>query len=165
MLSIVCLSFQLILLSNLLTISRSLVFSLLEVSLITPPVVMLTFKLLSWMLTLEAMPKLYLRILKMLCSHGTLMDTISSSWGKFLVRTRYCKPFISHGSKFNHFRLPLDQLNHLLCDRMDGGQWIPASRLTYNLRDTISRCTVQVAVSFISLSDSVLMIRKLNILF
>uniref|UniRef100_A0A0A0K1K9 Uncharacterized protein n=1 Tax=Cucumis sativus TaxID=3659 RepID=A0A0A0K1K9_CUCSA len=27
---------------------------------------------------------------------------------------------------------------------MDGGQWIPASRLTYNLRDTISRCTVQV---------------------
>ncbi|KAJ6729207.1 L-ASCORBATE OXIDASE-like protein [Salix viminalis] len=27
---------------------------------------------------------------------------------------------------------------------MDGGQWSPASRLTYNLRDTISRCTVQV---------------------
>ncbi|XP_022136099.1 L-ascorbate oxidase homolog [Momordica charantia] len=27
---------------------------------------------------------------------------------------------------------------------MDGGQWTPASRLTYNLRDTISRCTVQV---------------------
>jgi hypothetical protein len=28
--------------------------------------------------------------------------------------------------------------------RMDGGQWTPASRLSYNLRDTISRCTVQV---------------------
>lgn len=28
--------------------------------------------------------------------------------------------------------------------RMDGGDWTPASRLTYNLRDTISRCTVQV---------------------
>lgn len=27
---------------------------------------------------------------------------------------------------------------------MDGGQWTPASRLSYNLRDTISRCTVQV---------------------
>lgn len=27
---------------------------------------------------------------------------------------------------------------------MDGGEWTPASRLTYNLRDTISRCTVQV---------------------
>ncbi|KAL9384764.1 hypothetical protein Peur_021774 [Populus x canadensis] len=27
---------------------------------------------------------------------------------------------------------------------MDGGQWSPASRLSYNLRDTISRCTVQV---------------------
>ncbi|XP_008229964.1 PREDICTED: L-ascorbate oxidase homolog [Prunus mume] len=27
---------------------------------------------------------------------------------------------------------------------MDGGQWEPASRLRYNLRDTISRCTVQV---------------------
>ncbi|KAL5573352.1 hypothetical protein UlMin_022949 [Ulmus minor] len=27
---------------------------------------------------------------------------------------------------------------------MDGGQWLPDSRLSYNLRDTISRCTVQV---------------------
>ncbi|KAE8670784.1 L-ascorbate oxidase-like protein [Hibiscus syriacus] len=27
---------------------------------------------------------------------------------------------------------------------MDRGQWTPASRLAYNLRDTISRCTVQV---------------------
>lgn len=27
---------------------------------------------------------------------------------------------------------------------MDGGQWTPASRLSYNLRDGISRCTVQV---------------------
>ncbi|KAJ9686446.1 hypothetical protein PVL29_015375 [Vitis rotundifolia] len=27
---------------------------------------------------------------------------------------------------------------------MDGGQWTPSSRLSYNLRDTISRCTVQV---------------------
>ncbi|XWS69855.1 hypothetical protein CRYUN_Cryun04dG0214000 [Craigia yunnanensis] len=27
---------------------------------------------------------------------------------------------------------------------MDGGQWTPPSRLSYNLRDTISRCTVQV---------------------
>ncbi|KAM7275476.1 hypothetical protein ACFE04_017342 [Oxalis oulophora] len=27
---------------------------------------------------------------------------------------------------------------------MDGGEWTPANRLTYNLRDTISRCTVQV---------------------
>ncbi|KAK2379970.1 L-ascorbate oxidase protein [Trifolium repens] len=27
---------------------------------------------------------------------------------------------------------------------MDGGQWSAASRLNYNLRDTISRCTVQV---------------------
>ncbi|CAI9090253.1 OLC1v1024986C4 [Oldenlandia corymbosa var. corymbosa] len=27
---------------------------------------------------------------------------------------------------------------------MDGGQWSPASRLSYNLRDGISRCTVQV---------------------
>lgn len=27
---------------------------------------------------------------------------------------------------------------------MDGGQWTPASRLNYNLRDTASRCTVQV---------------------
>lgn len=27
---------------------------------------------------------------------------------------------------------------------MDGGQWTPESRLNYNLRDTISRCTVQV---------------------
>ncbi|KAJ0054050.1 hypothetical protein Pint_02017 [Pistacia integerrima] len=27
---------------------------------------------------------------------------------------------------------------------MDGGEWTPASRLTYNLRDTVSRCTVQV---------------------
>ncbi|CAI0550675.1 unnamed protein product [Linum tenue] len=31
----------------------------------------------------------------------------------------------------------------LIC-RMDGGQWSAASRLNYNLRDTISRCTVQV---------------------
>ncbi|MCD7464375.1 hypothetical protein HAX54_052589 [Datura stramonium] len=27
---------------------------------------------------------------------------------------------------------------------MDGGQWSPASRLNYNLRDGISRCTIQV---------------------
>lgn len=27
---------------------------------------------------------------------------------------------------------------------MGGGEWTPASRLTYNLRDTISRSTVQV---------------------
>lgn len=27
---------------------------------------------------------------------------------------------------------------------MDGGQWTPASRLGYNLRDAIARCTVQV---------------------
>ncbi|KAK9133353.1 hypothetical protein Scep_012881 [Stephania cephalantha] len=27
---------------------------------------------------------------------------------------------------------------------LDGGQWTPASRLSYNLRDTVSRCTVQV---------------------
>ncbi|XP_030460412.1 L-ascorbate oxidase homolog [Syzygium oleosum] len=27
---------------------------------------------------------------------------------------------------------------------MDGGQWTPASKLSYNLRDAISRCTVQV---------------------
>ncbi|OVA09457.1 Multicopper oxidase [Macleaya cordata] len=27
---------------------------------------------------------------------------------------------------------------------MDGGQWSPASRLSYNLRDTAARCTVQV---------------------
>ncbi|KAI4372298.1 hypothetical protein MLD38_010544 [Melastoma candidum] len=27
---------------------------------------------------------------------------------------------------------------------MDGGQWTPASRLRYNLRDTVARCTVQV---------------------
>ncbi|XP_077253906.1 L-ascorbate oxidase homolog [Tasmannia lanceolata] len=27
---------------------------------------------------------------------------------------------------------------------MDGGQWTPASRLSYNLRDTVARCTVQV---------------------
>ncbi|CAN1843612.1 L-ascorbate oxidase homolog [Linum perenne] len=31
----------------------------------------------------------------------------------------------------------------LVC-RMDGGQWSPDKRLNYNLRDTISRCTVQV---------------------
>ncbi|KAH9793245.1 hypothetical protein KPL71_004461 [Citrus sinensis] len=29
---------------------------------------------------------------------------------------------------------------------MDGGDWTPASRLTYNLRDTISRCTVQLCL-------------------
>jgi hypothetical protein len=29
-------------------------------------------------------------------------------------------------------------------DSMDGGEWTPASRLRYNLQDTISRCTVQV---------------------
>ena len=28
--------------------------------------------------------------------------------------------------------------------RMDGGQWTPASRASYNLRDTVARCTVQV---------------------
>ncbi|CAK9176060.1 unnamed protein product [Ilex paraguariensis] len=27
---------------------------------------------------------------------------------------------------------------------MDGGQWTPASRLRYNLRDTVARCTTQV---------------------
>ncbi|XP_077243687.1 L-ascorbate oxidase homolog isoform X2 [Tasmannia lanceolata] len=27
---------------------------------------------------------------------------------------------------------------------MDGGQWTPASRLSYNLRDTVARCTIQV---------------------
>ncbi|PRQ52763.1 putative laccase [Rosa chinensis] len=27
---------------------------------------------------------------------------------------------------------------------MDGGEWTPASRLRYNLQDTVSRCTVQV---------------------
>ncbi|XP_048141668.1 L-ascorbate oxidase homolog isoform X2 [Rhodamnia argentea] len=27
---------------------------------------------------------------------------------------------------------------------MDGGQWTPASRLRYNLRDTVARCTIQV---------------------
>ncbi|KAL6567506.1 hypothetical protein OROGR_001174 [Orobanche gracilis] len=27
---------------------------------------------------------------------------------------------------------------------MDGGQWTPASRLRYNLKDTVARCTVQV---------------------
>lgn len=27
---------------------------------------------------------------------------------------------------------------------MDGGQWTPASRASYNLRDTVARCTVQV---------------------
>jgi len=30
--------------------------------------------------------------------------------------------------------------------RMDGGQWSQASRLSYNLRDTISRSTVQVTL-------------------
>lgn len=28
--------------------------------------------------------------------------------------------------------------------RMDGGQWTPASRSRYNLRDTVARCTAQV---------------------
>lgn len=27
---------------------------------------------------------------------------------------------------------------------MDGGQWTPASRARYNLRDTVARCTTQV---------------------
>ncbi|KAF8391532.1 hypothetical protein HHK36_023837 [Tetracentron sinense] len=27
---------------------------------------------------------------------------------------------------------------------MDGGQWLPSSRLSYNLRDTVARCTIQV---------------------
>ena len=31
---------------------------------------------------------------------------------------------------------------------MDGGQWSPASRSNYNLRDGISRCTVQVLGGF-----------------
>lgn len=85
MLSIVCPSFQLTLLSNLLTISRSLVCSPLEVSLTIPLVVVPTFRLLSLLLILEVMLRLCLRIPKMPCSHGTLMDIISSSWGKFLM--------------------------------------------------------------------------------
>jgi len=28
--------------------------------------------------------------------------------------------------------------------RMDGGQWTTASRASYNLRDTVARCTTQV---------------------
>lgn len=32
----------------------------------------------------------------------------------------------------------------LWVNRMDGGQWSAASRSSYNLRDTVSRCTVQV---------------------
>lgn len=28
--------------------------------------------------------------------------------------------------------------------RMDGGQWMPASRTRYNLRDTVARSTTQV---------------------
>lgn len=29
-------------------------------------------------------------------------------------------------------------------NRMDGGQWTPRSRLSYNLRDAVTRSTVQV---------------------
>lgn len=32
--------------------------------------------------------------------------------------------------------------------RMNGGQWTPASRSTYNLRDTVARCTTQVLPLF-----------------
>lgn len=34
-----------------------------------------------------------------------------------------------------------------MMNRMDGGQWTPSSRLGYNLRDTVARCTVQVRKS------------------
>ncbi|KAG5596834.1 hypothetical protein H5410_038066 [Solanum commersonii] len=42
------------------------------------------------------------------------------------------------------FRHPLWLLIFELILRMGRGEWTPASRLTYNLRDTISRSTVQV---------------------
>lgn len=32
--------------------------------------------------------------------------------------------------------------------RMDGGQWTPASRARYNLRDTVARSTTQVREKF-----------------
>ena len=32
--------------------------------------------------------------------------------------------------------------------RMDGGQWTPASRARYNLRDTVARCTTQVIPTY-----------------
>jgi len=43
--------------------------------------------------------------------------------------------------------------------RMDGGLWSQASRLSYNLRDTISRSTVQV-IMFVIPSDI-----TLNVIF
>ena len=35
--------------------------------------------------------------------------------------------------------------------RMDGGQWTPASRAVYNLRDTVARCTTQVYTKLVLL--------------
>ena len=46
------------------------------------------------------------------------------------------------GSKFYHSIFLTVEFSEM--DRMDGGQWSPDSRLNYNLRDTVSRCTVQV---------------------
>jgi hypothetical protein len=46
---------------------------------------------------------------------------------------------------------------------MDGGQWSPASRLSYNLRDTISRCTVQVHhTELLLISENLWIIRLLS---
>lgn len=44
---------------------------------------------------------------------------------------------------FLHLVLVILNLS-LWMNRMDGGQWTPANRAHYNLRDTIARCTVQV---------------------
>ncbi|XVE91328.1 hypothetical protein REPUB_Repub01dG0000600 [Reevesia pubescens] len=81
-------------------------------------------------------------------SLGSIPDVPSGS-GAYLQTSVMAADFRSYAEIV--FENPEDTLQSWHIDGhnffvvgMDGGQWMPASRLAYNLRDTISRCTVQV---------------------
>lgn len=48
---------------------------------------------------------------------------------------------------------------------MDGGQWTPASRSRYNLRDTVARCTTQVCVMNFHIQNGVFRTQYSNTTF
>lgn len=140
MLSIVYPSFQLTHHLNLPTTSKSPGYSTSEASRIAPPGEEVTCKRLWWMLSTEVSLKLFLRIRRILCSLGTLMVTVSLLSGMLIKYRNLSKNLKWCVAIF----LTLLDLWLAMFGRMDGGQWTPGSKLSYNLRDAVSRCSVQV---------------------
>lgn len=96
-----------------------------------------------WVLIFENLLKLCSKIGRTLCSHGTLMVILSSLWGKHIFSSNCILAL-----ETTIFQFVFLNVKMLALTRMDGGQWTPASRTLYNLRDTVARSTTQVGEKF-----------------